>query len=74
MNELRLELRQEEQVIYDEIHSKKEESQKNKSNARSIPLYRYRHRVSVSDIHNIDDYDEHNSDVMLNSRKLDRDI
>ena len=34
MNELRLELRQEEQVIYDEIHSEKEESQKRKSNPR----------------------------------------
>ena len=72
MSELRLELRQEQKVIYEEIRSKKEGSQENKSNPRRVPLYR--HRVSVSDIHNIDDYDEHNSDVMLNSRKLDRDI
>ena len=72
MNELRLELRQEEQVIYDEVHSKKEESQENKSNTKRVPLYR--HRVSVSDIHNTDDYDEYNSDVMRNSRKLDRDV
>jgi len=72
MSELRLELRQEEQVIYDEIHSKKEESQANKKNTRSIVLYR--HRVSVSDIHNTNDYDEYNSDVMHNLRKLDMDI
>ena len=72
MNELRLELKQEEQVIYDKVRSEKEESCKNKSNPKRTPLYR--HRVSVSDIHNTDDYDEHNSDVMLNSRKLDRDI
>lgn len=67
MSELRLELRQEEQVIYDEIRSEKEESQENNSNPRRLPLYRHRHKVSVSDIYNTNDYDSYNLDVFIKS-------
>jgi len=67
MSELKLELKQEEQVIYDEIHSEKEKSQENKSNPRRLPLYRHRHTVSVSDIHNTNDYDSYNLDVFIKS-------
>jgi hypothetical protein len=60
-----LELKQEEQVIYDEIHSEKEESCKNKSNPKRTPLYR--HRVSVTDIQQVNDYDSYNLDVLIKS-------
>ncbi len=72
MNELRLELKQEEQVIYDKVRSEKEESCKNKSNPKRKPLYR--HRVSVTDIQQANDYDSYNLDVFIKSIQSSRDI